>query len=1366
MLEALRGRTDAARRMIASSRKMVEELGITQRLLEADVFAGRIELLEGDAAAAERRLRGAYDGLRDLGLGIDAARAAALLARALLAQDRAAEAEALSHESEPLAGDDLQAAIAWRGVRAEALARRGEHARGGRAREQGGRASRPRPTRCSTTPTRASRSPRRCAPPGAAREADAEERRAIELWEAKGATLLAERARRDRGRVAPPRCDGSGDGRDVARGAPRVRPNAATATESRFAAALAARDFDAVAAIVHEDYHEIDHPTGSEWEGDAALASLERLFRSRDPHYEVEPSRRSASVWCSSGVAPVRAETPAAATTSARTRTRRSQLVEVDEDGRVRSHEVFAADRLGAAIARLYERYAELLPEGPERARAAGIARSIRAYDGPVDPDHLATVLASSYRVVDHRVLSTWSARTAEEHVTHWRLQRDLAPDFAHRFEDVLACDAQAIVGRLSAFGTARESGGPFENRVCVLLRFGADGRVTRVDVFEAEHEAEALARFDALATGGAEAEEPLAHVAPWSGRFALRASKTNAASAALDRWQAAYDTASRSGDWGAARALCAADFVFDDRRRLARLSGDRELFIAANRERAAIGARPRRRPIGVAGDRVAIETFLWSGGPSGGRFEIEYLDVVEVDESRLLRAIVLFDVEDAREALCEALSRWGAIDPDLAPTLSLVSDLTDAFEAHDPARLRALCAADLVVEDHRRAGMRRVDGGDVHVDSIAVLCDSAVPMRVELGWSIPAIGPHGALATFRHTGDVGGGAAGNDGLMLLLHAGSRIARIEIFEPDREAAALARFDELAAPVASSQAFANFATRFNERLVRCWAARDWEAVAALHGPMERFEDHRRLMQMQASGTTAMAQLRLLFDVPHSRWAITPIATRGDCLALSRVVFEGDVEESGGPLVIDYLAIDEVDRNGRSVAVVLFDPDDLDAAYEALDARFGESTEHAHVWTADRRLHASIAGRDWDALAASLAPDFRIHDHRVLGWGSTLDAVAAFVRSQRALFELSPDYGYRHEHVRLSLRASLSRLVESGTREGGTFENRFFVVGEIDADSRYCRFDLYDLDQGDSAWARFDDHRRDAPTARLVDARRDPLRIPPNAVTRAWDRWCAAVAARDRDALVAMYDPSYRLEDRRVLFRMEVDLGGTLSSNRILIEGGWRPARTLLATAGDRLALQHILWTTGDAGVTSEVEMLMVSEVDPDGRFVCGAAFDPGDRAGAAAELQDRYTRSTRPAELRQLTKLRAARDAGGDLVCLRAALPDDFFFRDHRRTGLGRIEGADAYIAALAALWELAPDAMVGQSLYFLVDEPHASLSIGHSFGTLAGGGRYESIYAMIVVHGPEGMVGAELFEVDDLDAATARFEELRPANSD
>ena len=204
----------------------------------------------------------------------------------------------------------------------------------------------------------------------------------------------------------------------------RVRPNVATATDSRFTAAFAAGDRDAMAALVHDDYHEIDHSTGSEWGGAAALASIERLLRSRDPRFESETlatlGERLGLIWRrtrSSGdtrgkwdVGPYDQEAV--------------QVVEVAEDGRVRWREVFRADRLGAAVARLFERHSELLPDGPARARAGGIARSIRAYDGPADPDHLATVLASSYRLVDHRVLSTWSARDAEEHVRHWRLQR------------------------------------------------------------------------------------------------------------------------------------------------------------------------------------------------------------------------------------------------------------------------------------------------------------------------------------------------------------------------------------------------------------------------------------------------------------------------------------------------------------------------------------------------------------------------------------------------------------------------------------------------------------------------------------------------------------------------------------------------------------------------------------------------------------------------------------------------------------------------------------------------------------------------------------------------------------------------------
>ena len=226
--------------MIASSRRMVEELGITQRLLETDVFAGLIELLEGDAVAAERTpARARTRACADHGLGIDAARAAALLGRALLAQGRAAEAEALSHESEALAGDDLQAAITWRRVRAEALARAASTPPPSTSPAPPS-TSPPPPMRSSTTPTPACALAAALRAAGRGDEADAEEARAIELWEAKGATLLAERARGG----APAVWAGGSPIGSTARGAARrrVRENAATANAARLGAVIAARD--------------------------------------------------------------------------------------------------------------------------------------------------------------------------------------------------------------------------------------------------------------------------------------------------------------------------------------------------------------------------------------------------------------------------------------------------------------------------------------------------------------------------------------------------------------------------------------------------------------------------------------------------------------------------------------------------------------------------------------------------------------------------------------------------------------------------------------------------------------------------------------------------------------------------------------------------------------------------------------------------------------------------------------------------------------------------------------------------------------------------------------------------------------------
>jgi tetratricopeptide (TPR) repeat protein len=355
--------------MIASSRRLVEELGITHRLLEADLFAGLIELLEGDAGAAERFLRPAYEGLREQGLGIDAARAAAFLGSALPARGRLEEAEALSRESEALAGDDLQAAIAWRGVRAEALARRGEPA----AAVEIARAA---VDVAAATDALLDHADARLALSVALRaagrptEAAAEEARAADLWEAKGATVLAARVRR-----APATGDAAtGAATRPAPGARRVRTNAAeNAAPSggrRRARHRHAGRTDRRGAIVH-------HPTGHSYSHDEIPRDVRALFAATDfVHTHVilaTPGDRCPSFACGSG--------ERSAVESGRRRASRSSCPG-RWAGRLRYSGFFAPERFDA-LAQLYT-LGRTAPDGPRAA--APRPPAVAAFLGALDP--------------------------------------------------------------------------------------------------------------------------------------------------------------------------------------------------------------------------------------------------------------------------------------------------------------------------------------------------------------------------------------------------------------------------------------------------------------------------------------------------------------------------------------------------------------------------------------------------------------------------------------------------------------------------------------------------------------------------------------------------------------------------------------------------------------------------------------------------------------------------------------------------------------------------------------------------------------------------------------------------------------------
>jgi hypothetical protein len=289
------------------------------------------------------------------------------------------------------------------------------------------------------------------------------------------------------------------------------------------------------------------------------------------------------------------------------------------------------------------------------------------------------------------------------------------------------------------------------------------------------------------------------------------------------------------------------------------------------------------------------------------------------------------------------------------------------------------------------------------------------------------------------------------------------------------------------------------------------------------------------------------------------------------------------------------------------------------------------------------------------------------------------------------------------------------------------------------------------------------------ARFKELRPDPLCIPPNAATRATARFAELLAARDWDAMRTLCAPII-FEERRTLSRIVGGCDMVLANNQLVAQSpGVHVSWTPLATAGERLALLHFRATGSNelqhpgtlAGVGAfETDTLEVVEVDAQGHFIATVVFDYGDRRSASREMFERYARGEGP-RLMPAAVFEVARALNAhDLGRMRAALAGDFFLDDHRRTGLGRITDVDQYMTSLAALFEAVPD-LTFETLYLVGANARASLAVARSFGTLAEGGEVESVFARLTWHRDEKVLGVEMFEVENLDLARMRFQNVK-----
>ena len=124
----------------------------------------------------------------------------------------------------------------------------------------------------------------------------------------------------------------------------------------------------------------------------------------------------------------------------------------------------------------------------------------------------------------------------------------------------------------------------------------------------------------------------------------------------------------------------------------------------------------------------------------------------------------------------------------------------------------------------------------------------------------------------------------------------------------------------------------------------------------------------------------------------------------------------------------LNIVEIDADERIAAVSWFDLDDLDAAFEELDARYlaGEAAAHAHTWSVIAAAYAAFNRHELPATT----PDWVNIDHRRAIAFAPGDMTAYI----RATWDLAPDISIYIEAVhRLSDLGAVVTQVAMGPRK---------------------------------------------------------------------------------------------------------------------------------------------------------------------------------------------------------------------------------------------------------------------------------------------------------------------------------------------
>ena len=192
---------------------------------------------------------------------------------------------------------------------------------------------------------------------------------------------------------------------------------------------------------------------------------------------------------------------------------------------------------------------------------------------------------------------------------------------------------------------------------------------------------------------------------------------------------------------------------------------------------------------------------------------------------------------------------------------------------------------------------------------------------------------------------------------------------------------------------------------------------------------------------------------------------PIAVRGSRLSLLHVCFR-DTGYADRPVTVEMMQLVEVSDSGLLDYSVSFDLDDVDAAFDELDARYlaGEAAPYAKTWSL---IAAECAAFNRHELPAA---EWVTVDHRQLAVIDATEGQAAM----RAIWDVTPILRMQIEAVhRLSGFGVVANYVASGNSpEGLNVEWPMILLLNIEGD-RIKRCEVFDEADLDAALARFDE-----------------------------------------------------------------------------------------------------------------------------------------------------------------------------------------------------------------------------------------------------------------------------------------------------